>query len=58
MYTDFTNPVTAAVVTIVYLTFKLVISHLCIFYPVHMVWGFPCIYFDQAISFVVMGIMI
>ena len=47
MYTDFTNPVTVAVVTIVYLTFKLIKYHIYVFfYPVHIVWGFPCIYFD------------
>ena len=32
MYTDFTNPVTAAVVTIVYLTFKLIKHHIYVFF--------------------------
>ena len=32
MYTDFTNPVTAAVVTIVYLTFKLIKYHIYVFF--------------------------
>ena len=32
MYTDFTNPVTVAVVTIVYLTFKLIKYHIYEFF--------------------------
>ena len=32
MYTDFTNPVTAAVVIIVYLTFKLIKYHIYVFF--------------------------